>query len=73
MKNAIRITRDVGFLVGRYERGEITAESLVAEVYELTRKSCGHCIFSWSGKCKTDDTATCDEGYAAWLNEEVDT
>lgn len=71
MTNAERIARDLGFLVGQYERREITASSFCLKAKELTRTGCGHCIAKSISLCQS--TCTCDEGFRRWLAAEVDT
>lgn len=70
MTNAERIARDLGFLVGQYERGEITASNLCIKAEELTRASCEHCVGT-TNTIFCDATCTCDGGFAAYLEEEA--
>lgn len=75
MTNAERIARDLGFLVGQYERREITASTFCLKAEELTHATCEHCLYNPKDKealfCKTSET--CDEGFRRWLAAEVDT
>lgn len=77
MTNAERIARDLGFLVGQYERGEIKAAELFNKAGRLTFQTCDTCIYGQGGQfnlsCKNNDTISCDEGLRRWLAAEVDT
>lgn len=72
MTNAERIARDLGFLIGQYERCEITAPMFCRKAEELTRASCGHCIAKDVDAFFCHSTCTCDEGFRRWLAAEVD-
>lgn len=75
MTNGERVARDLGFLVGQYERREITASSFCRQAEELTRASCCHCLYNPKDKdahfCNPSET--CGEGFRRWLVAEVDT
>lgn len=71
MTNGERIARDIGFLIGRYERGEINAVDLVTKVDSLTFKECGTCVFN-PDTCMDIEGASCEAGYINWLTQEVD-
>ena len=73
MTNGERVARDLGFLVGQYERGEIKAATLCRKAEELTRASCGHCIAKDVDAIFCHSTCTCDEGFHRWLLAEVET
>lgn len=71
MTNGERIARDIGFLIGRYERGEINAVELVTKVDSLTFKECGTCAFN-PDSCMDNKEVSCEAGYIKWLIQEVD-
>ena len=73
MKNAERIARDVGFKIGQYERGEISAKDLVKEVHSLAKGNCAQCAYR--KECFTSDQRdlrfSCETGFDKWLDAEV--
>lgn len=72
MTNAEQIARDIGFLIGQYERHEITASNLCRKVEDLTRASCEHCVAKDFGAIFCNADCSCDEGFRRWLTAEVD-
>ena len=68
MKNKDRIMRDLAFVVGRWERDEITSRDAVLKAQEITEKGCEHCTYCKPEGCPS---YTCTEGFAAFLEEEA--
>lgn len=76
MTNAERIAADIGFIIGQYERREITAQDVVFKMSEITGTSlgCKACVYR-GGRCLDDDGATvyyCKDGIKAWLAKEAE-
>lgn len=80
MTNAERIAADVGFIIGQYERREITAQAAVFKIaefvtgYEVYAIGCKHCVFR-DCQCVTDDdelVCRCEDGIKAWFKKEAE-
>lgn len=75
MTNAERIAADIGFIIGQYERREITAQDVVLKMNEITGAwlGCQACVYRGC-QCMSDDGTViyrCSDGIKAWLTKEA--
>ena len=70
MTNAERIVADIGFVVGQYERLEMTAHEAVMKINSLARDGCKHCAYD--GKCFADGEHSCSAGYLEFLKQSAE-
>lgn len=69
MNNSERVARDIGLILGLYERKEITAPDFVRRIRGMNLNGCDSCIYNDLYRGCT--SFSCTNGQELWLTSEA--